>query len=74
MDHVASSIDPENEQISYQFIKANNQTLFSDLESEQIDAILVHHIPPGSNFWFNPVLSQWTVLYWQRILLIKAVI
>ncbi len=62
MDHVASSIDPENEQIRYQFVKANSQTLFSDLESDQIDAILVHYIPPESNFWFNPVAMDGLVL------------
>ena len=62
MDHVANRIDSENEQIRYQFIKANSQTLFSDLESEHIDAILVHYIPPESNFWFNPVAVDGLVL------------
>lgn len=62
MDHVANRIDLDNEQIDYQFITANGQTLLSELESEQIDAMLVHYIPPESNFWFNPVAMDGLVL------------
>jgi phosphate transport system substrate-binding protein len=62
MDNIADRIDLDNEQIGYQFITANNQTLFAELETEQIDAMLVHHIPPESNFWFNPVAMDGLVL------------
>jgi hypothetical protein len=62
MEHIANRIDLDNELIGFQFITANEQTLFSELETEQVDAILVHHIPPESNFWFNPVAMDGLVL------------
>ena len=37
------------------FVVANNATLFQDLAAGKLDAILVHHIPTGSDDWFNPV-------------------
>lgn len=37
------------------FVVGNNTTLFQDLAASELDAILVHHIPAGSDFWFNPV-------------------
>ena len=37
------------------FVVGNNATLFQDLAAGELDAILVHHIPTGSDDWFNPV-------------------
>lgn len=36
-------------------ILANGATLREDLDAEQVDGLLVHHIPQGSENWFNPV-------------------
>lgn len=36
-------------------IVANGATLRDDLGAEHLDALLVHHIPQGSENWFNPV-------------------
>jgi phosphate transport system substrate-binding protein len=41
--------------VTVNFVAGNNQTLFEDLEAGHLDAILVNHIPPGDENWFNPV-------------------
>lgn len=41
--------------VRLQFVQAGSQTLFADLAAGDLDAILVHHIPPGVEVWFNPV-------------------
>jgi phosphate transport system substrate-binding protein len=42
-------------QTAVQFTTANSRTLLADLEAGQFDAVLVHHLPVGSELWFNPV-------------------
>lgn len=37
------------------FVVGNNAALFQDLAAGKLDAILVHTIPAGSDYWFNPV-------------------
>lgn len=37
------------------FVVGNGGTLFRDLAAGDLDAIIVHHIPVGSDYWFNPV-------------------
>lgn len=37
------------------FVSANDATLWAELESGQVDAIVTHTIPPGAANWFNPV-------------------
>ncbi|MCI0396428.1 MAG: substrate-binding domain-containing protein [Chloroflexi bacterium] len=52
----------QTKQVRPQFILANNATLFEDLAAGQVDAILVHHVPEGSNVWFNPVALDGLVI------------
>ena len=52
----------QTKQTSPQFILANNVTLFADLTTGQLEAILVHHIPVGSPGWFNPVALDGLVI------------
>lgn len=37
------------------FVAGNETALFADLESGALDALLVHILPPGSDYWYNPV-------------------
>lgn len=52
----------QTNQASPQFILANNAALFADLNTGQMDAILVQHIPSGSPGWFNPVALDGLVI------------
>ena len=52
---LASAYEVETERASVNFVAGNNEALFRDLSSEQLDAILVHHIPETSEAWFSPV-------------------
>jgi phosphate transport system substrate-binding protein len=45
-----------------QFIPANTETLLADLAAGQLDAILIHHLPPDSEFWFNPIALDGLVI------------
>lgn len=45
----------QTERAAVNFVVGNNATLFQDLAAGDVDAILVHHIPAGSDHWFNPV-------------------
>jgi hypothetical protein len=45
----------QTDQVSIQFVVANNAALFADLDSNVLDAILVYHIPPQNGRYFNPV-------------------
>jgi len=36
-------------------VTANTNTLLADLAARQLDAVLVHALPPNHPFWFNPV-------------------
>jgi DNA-binding transcriptional LysR family regulator len=45
-----------------QFTTANNRTLLADLEAGQFDAVLLHHIPPTTGWWFNPVALDGLVI------------
>lgn len=38
-----------------QIITGNNTTLQTDLTNHILDAILVYHLPPETDLWFNPV-------------------
>jgi hypothetical protein len=49
-------------QTAVQFIRANNRTLLADLAVEQLDAVLVHHLPANSDNWFNPVALDGLVI------------
>ncbi len=49
-------------QTAVQIITANNNTLFADLGAEQVDTILVHHIPADSDNWFNPIALDGLVI------------
>jgi DNA-binding transcriptional LysR family regulator len=48
--------------ITVQFITANNRTLLSDLAAGQLDAVLVHNLPPTTQNWFNPVALDGLVI------------
>ncbi|VAW42699.1 hypothetical protein MNBD_CHLOROFLEXI01-287 [hydrothermal vent metagenome] len=49
-------------QAAYQFVVANNASLFADLDNNFLDAILVHHIPPKNGRYFNPVAIDGLVI------------
>jgi ABC-type phosphate transport system substrate-binding protein len=42
-------------QASLTFIEGNETALFADLDSAALDALLVHVLPPGGDYWYNPV-------------------
>jgi hypothetical protein len=44
-----------NERAVIAFVPGNNATLLADLDAGLLDAILIHHIPEDSSYWFNPV-------------------
>ncbi len=60
----ASAYQAETVRAHVNFVGGNNNTLFSDLEEGQLDAILVHHIPEGvqDDVWFNPVALDGLVI------------
>lgn len=41
--------------VSVNFVLGNNATLFADLAEGNVDAVLVHYLPPNSDYWYNPV-------------------
>jgi|GEM_PF-1227181 len=48
--------------VDVNFVVGNNATLFQDLERGNVDALLVHHLPAGSDQWYNPVAMDGVVL------------
>lgn len=44
------------------FILANDERLLDDLQQGVLPAVLVHHLPAGSDFWFSPVALDAVVL------------
>ena len=59
----AMAYEAQTEQASVNFVEGNNVALFDDLEDEQLDAILVHHIAEGdTERWFNPVALDGLVI------------
>lgn len=63
-DSWASAYNAETEQAHVNFVSGNNSALFSDLQAQHLDAILVHHIPEGAqdDVWFNPVALDGLVI------------
>lgn len=45
----------QTERAAIRFVPGNNSALFQDLAAGELDAILVHHLPAGNDYWFNPV-------------------
>jgi ABC-type phosphate transport system substrate-binding protein len=37
------------------FVQGNETSLYGDLESGALDAVLAHILPAGSNYWYNPI-------------------
>lgn len=62
-DLVSSPFSNYNDQIKLQFVLANDAALLADLQNGQLDAILIHHLPSESEFWFNPVALDGVVLF-----------
>lgn len=54
-DLVSDPYSQRSEETILQFVIGNQQTLFRDLDAGELDAVLVHHLPPGGDNWFNPV-------------------
>lgn len=51
------------DQAILQFVTGNTESLWQEMENGRLDAIFVHHIPPGKENWFNPVaLDGLTIL------------
>ena len=63
---LSSAYAAKTEHASINFVAGNNEALFDDLNGEQLDAILVHHIadgsPNGREYWFSPVALDGLVL------------
>ncbi len=62
-DLVSRSFSEYNDQIKLQFVLANDTALLADLQHEQLDAILINHLPAGSEFYFNPLALDGLVLF-----------
>jgi ABC-type phosphate transport system substrate-binding protein len=45
----------DNARAGLSFVAGNETALFADLDSGALDALLVHILPPGSDYWYNPV-------------------
>lgn len=45
----------EGTQAAPSFITGSETALFADLDEGALDALLVHTLPPGSDYWYNPV-------------------
>jgi ABC-type phosphate transport system substrate-binding protein len=59
----ANAYASETERAHVNFVEGNNGALFDDLDDEELDAILVHHIPEGrGDYWFNPVALDGLVI------------
>lgn len=52
---IAQAFARETDRAILNPIVANGATLREDLDAEQVDGLLVHHVPQGSENWFNPV-------------------
>ena len=59
---VESDFEEATAGVDVNFIVANNATLFADLAAGNLDAVLVHHLPPGSEYWYNPVAMDGLVV------------
>lgn len=42
-------------QASLTFVEGNETALFADLDAGALDALLAHVLPPGGDYWYNPV-------------------
>lgn len=62
-DLVSRSFSEYNDQIKLQFVLANDTALLADLQNEQLDAVLIHHLPAESEFYFNPLALDGLVLF-----------
>lgn len=62
----ATGYGAESDNAAVNFVSGSNATLFEDLETGRLDAILVHHIPEnaagGQDQWFNPVALDGLVI------------
>lgn len=54
-DLVAGPYTTAAPQAALTFAEGNEATLFADLDAGALDALLVHVLPPGSDYWYNPV-------------------
>ena len=54
-DLVQATYVAQTDNVLLQFVIANNETVWLDLVTGQLDAILVHHIPEDKDNWFSPV-------------------
>lgn len=61
-DTMAGAYAQEAERAILNPVVGNGGTLRQDLEAQQLDALLVHHIPEGSEHWFNPVALDGLVI------------
>lgn len=48
--------------VDVNFVIGDNATLFADLAEGNVDALLVHTLPPESEQWYNPVAMDGLVL------------
>lgn len=61
-DLVAEPYHQQTDNAILHFVPANTETLLKDLAAGQLDAVLVHHLPLDSDFWFNPVALDGLVI------------
>ncbi|MDT8307635.1 MAG: substrate-binding domain-containing protein [Anaerolineae bacterium] len=52
---VEAAYETSNANTSLSFVEGNETSLFADLDSGALDAVLVHVLPAGSAYWYNPV-------------------
>lgn len=54
-DLVAEPYAAAAPQAGLTFVEGNETALFADLDAGALDALLVPVLPPGSDYWYNPV-------------------
>ncbi|MEW5986024.1 MAG: substrate-binding domain-containing protein [Chloroflexota bacterium] len=61
-DLVSDPYAQQSGRASLQFVVGNATTLLHDLDDGQLDAVLVHYLPPGDPHWFSPVALDGLVI------------
>lgn len=58
----SAAYEADRDQLAPQFVLANDARILDDLRQGVFPAVLVHHLPADSDFWFSPVALDAVVL------------
>ena len=59
---VSAAYENESGLAAPKFIMASDQTLLNDLEQGALKAVIIHHLPAGSQAWFSPIALDGLVI------------